>query len=185
MTITLRSASATDAPVLSALACQVWLDTYATDGISPLIADYLHETFAPDSFLQRLADPQQQLMLAVQGEHLLGYAQLHTASPCSAAPQLTAALQTLYVQSHASGRGIGQRLLHWAGAQAQTASGNPLWLSVNAANARAITFYLRNGLQQIGAYDFMLGEQRYPNLLLAGSSAINLAPALASAISAV
>ncbi|SMC20311.1 Acetyltransferase (GNAT) domain-containing protein [Andreprevotia lacus DSM 23236] len=176
MTLTLRAARASDATMLSALACQVWLHTYASSGISPAIAAYLHDTFAAPRFIERLADPQQLLTVAMQEDHLLGYAQLHTASPCRAAPDLPVELQTLYILKHASGRGIGRQLLLLASTQAGQHSATPLWLSVNAANARAITFYQRNGLQQIGEYDFLLGGQHYPNLLLAGSPAMPAHP---------
>jgi len=46
----LRSAAATDAHALAALAIQVWLDTYATDGVNELLGRHVLDAFTPSGF---------------------------------------------------------------------------------------------------------------------------------------
>ena len=47
----IRPPIAADAPALAALSIQVWLDTYATEGVSDLIARYVLDEFTPAAFV--------------------------------------------------------------------------------------------------------------------------------------
>lgn len=80
-------------------------------------------------------------------------------------------MQTLYVQEHFIGQGIGRELLQSAEAQARNCSASPLWLTVNAKNARAIAFYDRQGYFRVGTTYFVLGQGRHENHVLVGSNA--------------
>jgi ribosomal protein S18 acetylase RimI-like enzyme len=67
-------------------------------------------------------------------------------------------LQTLYVQAHFVGHGIGWALLQAAQGKAQEQSSSPLWLTVNSKNARALAFYARQGYTKVGITYFVLGD---------------------------
>jgi ribosomal protein S18 acetylase RimI-like enzyme len=79
-----------------------------------------------------------------------------------------AELQTLYVQAHFVGQGVGRQLLSVAEKTAFDLAGMPLWLTVNAHNSQAIGFYMRQGYTKQGTTDFVLGDQRHENLVLIG-----------------
>jgi diamine N-acetyltransferase len=64
-------------------------------------------------------------------------------------------LQTLYVQEHFIGQGVGKALLQAAEAKAREHSGCPLWLTVNARNAKAIAFYERQAYSKVGTAHFV------------------------------
>ena len=53
----LRAASPDDAQNLATLATQVFLHTYATNGISRAISGHVMETFSPAKFSALIADP--------------------------------------------------------------------------------------------------------------------------------
>lgn len=59
-----------------------------------------------------------------------------------------------------------------AEAKAREQSASPLWLTVNAQNARAIAFYARQGYTQVGTTHFVLGQGRYENHVLIGADAL-------------
>jgi hypothetical protein len=59
-----RLAAPVDAPTLSALAIQVFLGTYAEDGIGPAVAHEAHELLSPTAFDAALADPTHTFVLA-------------------------------------------------------------------------------------------------------------------------
>ena len=80
-------------------------------------------------------------------------------------------LQTLYVQEHFLGQGVGSLLLAAAEALARSRANSRLWLTVNATNRRAIAFYDRKGYAQVGTAYFVLGAERYENHVLAGPDA--------------
>ena len=149
---------------LAVLATQVWLHTYATDGIDADIAAYVLQTLTPAAYAAMLQDPARQIIVAESGYHLVGLAVLNFNAPCEADPRLTVELQTLYVQAPFLGEGVGRALLQAAHARARAASAKGrLWLSVNARNDRAIAFYARQGYGKIGTTWFALGAGRHEN----------------------
>ena len=53
----IRHAELADAPRLAVLAAQVWMHTYATQGVSAVIADYVLAELTPQAFAAKLSDP--------------------------------------------------------------------------------------------------------------------------------
>ncbi|MFM2066931.1 MAG: hypothetical protein RLZZ584_1840 [Pseudomonadota bacterium] len=170
----LRRAQAVDALPLAVLATQVWLHTYATEGISAELAAHVQAELTPGRYRALIDDPQVRVELAATADghpgagNLLGLAVTQLDTPCPDRPAHRAELRTLYVQEHALRRGIGTRLLHAASAWAQQHTGAPPWLSVNARNARALAFYARHGHVRVGTLHFVLGQGRHENHVLVG-----------------
>lgn len=166
-TLRVRNASPEMADRLAVLALQVWLHTYATEGIAEDIAAYVLQELTPAKYAAMLQDPERQVIVAEHGEHLVGLAVLNFNAPCEADRSLRVELQTLYVQAHFLGEGVGHRLLQEAQTRTLALSkAGQLWLSVNAKNARAITFYARQGYEKIGTTYFLLGAGRHENHVL-------------------
>jgi ribosomal protein S18 acetylase RimI-like enzyme len=164
---TIRGAQASDASCLAVLATQVWLHTYATAGISPEIANYTLTQLTPEKYLSVLDDASSHLLVAEYGGNLIGFAVVKFGEPCPANSKSCAELQTLYVQAHFVGQGVGRQLLQAAEAIAST----PLWLTVNVSNANAIAFYSRQGYTKVGTAYFVLGESQHENHVLIGHDA--------------
>jgi ribosomal protein S18 acetylase RimI-like enzyme len=167
----IRAGRTSDADRLAVLATQVWLHTYATNGIDNEIAQYVLSAFAVERFLARLIDPPTDILVAERGECLVGLAVVKFGAPCPSGVESTVELQTLYVQEHFIRQGIGRSLLQAAEAAARARSASPLWLAVNAENTRAIAFYQRQGYAKVGATYFVLGQGRHENHVLVGSAA--------------
>src|SRR5262245_29897424 len=163
-----------DAARLAVLAAQVWLHTYATDGISPEIAAYVLAHLTPEQYAQLLRDASTHVLVALHVHHVVGLAVVRFDTPCPdrpGRPDLAAELQTLYVQEHFLRQGVGSLLLAVAEAWARSRAKSRLWLTVNATNSRAIAFYDRKGYVKIGTAYFVLGTERYENHVLAGPDA--------------
>lgn len=167
----IRQGKPEDAEKLAALAIQVWLHTYATDGISSAIAQYVLAEFTPERFRAMLTRPAANILVAEMGVSLVGYAVVDVGASCAEAASATAELATLYVQAHFIGKGAGSALLKHAEAVAVQRTGHPLWLKVNARNNKAIAFYARRGYNRIGVAYFSLGGNEHENLVLIGSAA--------------
>ena len=160
----IRPAKPRDATRIAALGIQVWLHTYATSGVSGVVADYVLQEFSEGRLVDKIADPQRLVLIAEDAGHLLGYAVLHFAAPQA---DLRTELETLYVQAHSLGQGIGHALLAEARSAAARGNGSSaIWLTVNARNTRAIAFYQRQGFGEIGETDFMLGGTAHRNLVM-------------------
>ena len=164
----IRSARDSDAARIAVLATQVWLHTYAKEGISAGIAEYTRSELTPDKYLAIQNDALAHIWVAERGAHLIGFAVLNTGVPCPTSASTLAELQTLYVQAHFVGKDVGRQLLSVAEKRAFDLAGMPLWLTVNAQNAQAIGFYMHQGYTKQGTIDFVLGDQRHENQVLIG-----------------
>ena len=164
----IRRAQPDDAPRLAVLATQVWMHTYATQGVSSVIADYVLAELTPQAFKAKLNKPTTTILVAERDAHLLGFAVLQADTLCSAAPTATVELATLYVQAHCKGQGIGSCLLKDAQTLADEQAGSRLWLTVNAQNAAAIDFYNHHRFERVGTAHFKLGGIAHENLVMLG-----------------
>ncbi len=162
----LRPAHIDDAACLAALGMQVFLDTYATQGISPAIAREALHTFSHVTWQTRLASTPHHITAAEINGHLLGFSQLAVGARHGGTPDPTAAeLCRLYVQERFTGQGVGRALLHAAQAQAKTAGAQHLWLTAWVDNLRARQFYAAQGYQDQGPVVFSFEGSEYENRL--------------------
>ena len=169
---TIRRAHPEDAKRLSVLATQVFLHTYATDGITPAISEHILSEITPAVYSALLRNPAVFTSVAEQGDNLLGFAVIHLDSVCPDADDAMVELQTLYVQEHFAGKGIGHGLLTKVQELAHLGANSRLWLTVNARNGRAISFYQRQGYRIIGTTEFFLGGVGHGNKVMV-SPALN------------
>lgn len=167
----IRSGRSEDADRLAVLATQVWLHTYATDGITAEIATYVLSELTPEKYSSVLEDPSCQVFVAESGNSVVGFGAVKFSAPCPVGNCSSVELQTLYVQEHFIGYGVGRSLLQAAEAKARQRSNCTLWLTVNAMNARAIAFYARQGYTKVGTTYFVLGEEHHENHVLIGPDA--------------
>nr|WP_199068258.1 GNAT family N-acetyltransferase [Chromobacterium sp. ASV5] len=182
MTVEIRPARRDDAACLAALSIQVWLTTYAPDGIRPGVADYVLAEFTPANFEALIADPARRLLLMEEGRHLLGYALLKRDSACPDAGFPTLEAERLYLLESHTGKGLGRRLMDAARQWARAQSGQPrLWLSVWRGNERAIAFYRRLGMAEHGETYFELEGARHLNYVMLDPAPVGAAVAAADA----
>ncbi|HLO95942.1 MAG TPA: GNAT family N-acetyltransferase [Burkholderiaceae bacterium] len=157
----LREARAEDLPALSQLACWVWLQTYADQGVRPAFADYLQQTFSPAALGAWLGGDHRCWLIEDQG-HLQGliHVRLDSACPVAAPGPAHAEVCQLYIAPVLARRGLGRALLAHAREQLPERA---LWLSVWALNERAVAFYERQQGRRLGETWFELEQQRHPN----------------------
>jgi len=162
-----RPANAADAPALAALSIQVWLATYATEGVNDLLARYVLDQFTPAAFIAWTNDADTALIVAEADAHLVGYARLRFGARQALVPSASTELCTLYVQEPFTRSGVGSALLDKARATVRDRTGNDaLWLTVNVQNQRACRFYEKHGFARKGTTWFALGEGRHENHVL-------------------
>lgn len=137
---------------MSVLATQVFLDTYATQGIRPAIAREVREYLSEQAFADLLAGPRGAILIAELSDHLLGFAQLtHGQTHALLPPEAPATeLNRLYVQRPFLGKGIGKKLLARAEILAREEGAEILWLTAWTGNTHALRFYESRGYQDVG-----------------------------------
>lgn len=153
----LRVATEADLPRIAALARWVWLDSYASDGLSTAYASYLDDAFAPAALRQTLR--REAMWVIEESEFLQAWAELD-----GSAADDKVELVRLYVAPPLHGQGLGARLVRHARASHPKRS---LWLKAWEGNAGALKFYRREGARLIGETWFVLDGQRHRNEVLA------------------
>ncbi|MGA1804955.1 GNAT family N-acetyltransferase [Rhizobium sp. HT1-10] len=150
MTITVRKAETQDTKILSVLATEVWLDTYAKDGILKAYADHLLTRYSPAAFRRYLECSATEVLVSCDADLILGYAKLTSGSSNVEQRFGPAEVATLYVRRHHARRGIGGRLLSEALRLATEAGHKSVYVSVYRENHAALAFYQAWGFREIG-----------------------------------
>ena len=179
--VSFRVAEADDALCIGVLGMQVFLDTYATEGIRPAIAREVLEGLSPERIEAIILAPNHAFIVAEINDHLVGFAQvgLRTSHELVARPE-AAELQRLYVQERFTGRGLGTRLMREAEAFISSTQGAAtVWLTAWVGNERARSFYPRRGYAEVGSTQFVFQGEAHENRLYAKSLDQNAAPASA------
>lgn len=164
--IILRDATVEDAVCIGVLGMQVFLDTYATQGIRRSLADEALQAFAPHAIAALMREPGTLLLVAEASHHLVGFAQITlNARHSMIAATDCAELQRLYIQERFTGLGIGYRLLQAAEHRAAQGGASLLWATVWNGNERALGFYPRHGYEVLGAPTYTFQGETHGNRL--------------------
>jgi diamine N-acetyltransferase len=165
--VALRIGGPSDAPCIGVLATQVFLDTYATEGIRPSLAREVLHHLSTDAVAQSLADPAKVFLVAERAGHLIGFAELTIgATHERAGPEAIAELCRLYVQRAFAGKGVGTLLLGRSEELARTRGAGALWLTAWVGNRHALAFYARRGYADAGATMYVFEDEQHENRVL-------------------
>ncbi len=166
--VTLRTAQPEDALCLSVLAMQVFLDTYATEGIRPQIAREVLSAYSQDRFNLAVQDPLTHITVAERNRHLVGFAQVTFGAMHERAPVgVQSELLRLYVQEPCTGAKLGTQLLARAEQVAAAGGATVLWLTPWVHNHRALAFYARRGYADHGLTTFTFEGESHENRVFA------------------
>ncbi|MCB8819777.1 GNAT family N-acetyltransferase [Microvirga rosea] len=162
----IRVATAADAGNLAALSVQVWLHTYAKQGLRSALSDYVLEEFTAQKLAASIDDKNQVFFVYEENAHLVGYLRLLLNSPSPTDPEARVEIARLYVQEHFLRRGIGRALLQHMYAYCARFEIPGVWLAVNHENTRAIRFYEQHRFERTGSAFFHLDNERHENFIL-------------------
>ena len=169
--VSFRVARQSDALCLGVLGLQIFLDTYATEGIRPTLAREALSQFSTEAITALLQRPSVRFIVVERDDHLIGYAQLtfgatqaFVQTPENAAQ---AELDKLYVQRLFLGRGLGRALLQEAEALAAAQGACVLWLTAWSGNERARRFYARQGYRDLGVTTYVFEHEVHENRVFA------------------
>jgi len=166
--VRLRQALPEDAVTIAALAVQVFLDTYAIEGVRPDLAREAFAEYSAQAFAARLVEPARSFLLAERGAGLLGFAEsLLAPRPAPAGAIVGAELVRLYVQPAFQSQGIGKDLLRAAEQSVASRGLRVLWLTAWEGNHRAARFYAANGYEDVGATAYAIEGNSYANRVFA------------------
>ena len=161
--LVVRRATAKDASCLSVLASQVFLDTYATDGIDQDLANEVTSLLSVRAFVDRLARRGVELHIGERAGRMVGLLDLDFAAAGPDAMAAGVEVARLYVQGPFQGRRIGRTLMAFAEQRAAAAGRPGVWLTAWAGNHRARAFYAALGYRDVGATPYVIEGKAYEN----------------------
>lgn len=159
----IRKALASDCLNLAALSIQVWLHTYAVNGVRSQLSHYALSTFNEAYFADLLTRESVDIQVFEDGSHLIGFIVVDLESTFESRSDSGFEIVTLYVSQHFHGQGVGRKLIQ----AIEHLYGAPFWLSVWVNNLDAIGFYNRLGFETIGELSFALQGEQHRNHILA------------------
>lgn len=175
--LALRRAVPADALTLSVLATQVFLDTYATGGISADLAREATSVYSTAVFEGRLADRNVEIILATAEDHLVGFVDIAFVTVCPVRDVTGFEVFRLYVQRPLLRQGMGRRLMQAAEQVARRHDQPAIWLTAWAGNTNALGFYKALGYDDVGPTEYVIEGQAYENRVLRKRLAGSAAPA--------
>lgn len=161
-----RRAAPADALPLSTLATQVFLDTYATQGINKALAREAVTVYSTEVFERRLRDATVELWMIEAGGYTVGFVDIAFATSCPVPGVRGAEVFRLYVQRPFLRRGLGRALMAKAEASARARGLDAIWLTAWAGNQAALGFYQSLGFRDVGATEYVIDGVGYENRVL-------------------
>ena len=167
MKIQIRKASLSDLYNLAVLKQQVWISTYATEGVTDEFSRYVLSEYSTESVRKSIADKKKLTLIAINGESVIGCVEI-ILTPISPINFMEPCIEiaTFYILERFQGYGIGKKLLNECIKEIKQLNFNKVWLTVYFKNQKAIEFYSRQNFTHIGETDFLLGEDKHKNYIM-------------------
>jgi GNAT superfamily N-acetyltransferase len=178
--IRIRRGHTADAKVLSRFAERIFRETFEAANDPADLAIYLAEAFSVERQAAELAAPGEIVLLAediaktgVDASDddaltaLAGYSHLTPGeTPDSVGGPDPIELKRFYIDRPWHGTKLASLLMHATLDAAVAAGARTLWLGVWEHNPRAIAFYRKFDLVEVGSHEFMLGRDRQTDLIM-------------------
>jgi len=161
-----RKAQIQDVLRISVLFKQVYIQTYATDGITHEFANFITKKFSRENIEQTIAAGPDSLIVALYKDNPVGIAEVVYESTCRIGNMVAPELSKLYVLDRFCGKGIGHGLLLEAEKAVIAKNHHQLWLEVWINNPNAIAFYERQKYACIGNASFPMEFNTYENKVM-------------------
>ncbi len=160
----IRVGEPADAVCIGALSSQVFLDTYATDGIREDLAFEAQEAGDVSVIQASIESETSHFTLAEHDGHLNGFAECRNTAPPSTLP-ITEGIELcrLYVHRHAQRTGVGSALIKSIESYAETRGVKQIWLTVWDGNNKAKLFYASHHYVDVGGTEYEFRGNRYEN----------------------
>lgn len=167
MNTIIRKAELKDAENLTVLKQQVWIATYAVEGIRTEFSSYVLSAFTTENIKKTMLDSDYVTLVAEIDNHIIGCVEvkLHPEVVIIAVKDLPE-ITVLYVLERFCGLGIGQKLMNAAFDVVKEKGFTSTWLSVLYSNERALNFYRKNYFEDVDKIYFEMGGNRYENRVM-------------------
>jgi GNAT superfamily N-acetyltransferase len=163
----IRRASPDEAELVTEIGARTFRDAFGFDNDADNMEEYLASAFAPEQIAAELADPASTFLLAYVGEEAVGYAKLKAGEvPECVRGHHPVELVRLYLDQSVVGKGYGAALIESCLEKARKSGYETMWLGVWEHNEHAKIFYRKWGFIEVGAHDFVVGNDVQTDLIM-------------------
>jgi len=159
----IRLAGARDAAPLARVAAATFPLACPSDTTADDIRSFIEANLTAARFAEYLADPGRAILLAAEGQEILGYSMLVSGDPGEVGAALTLRptieLGKFFLVGTSHGNGTAGRLMAATFEEAAARGNRGIWLGVGRQNARANAFYEKQGFVVVGTKEFRVGGQ--------------------------
>jgi ribosomal protein S18 acetylase RimI-like enzyme len=164
-----RIAKLEDAENISAIMMQVWLHTYAKQGMRSALSHYVFTEFNEEKIVAGIKSVNEKIFVYELNQHIVGVATLNLSARHPITQEEFPEIGKLYIQEYFTNKGIGSKLLNNLIEYCRKKRYSKIWLTVNHQNQRAIEFYKNHAFKKNGVTHFKLEEELHENLVLCKS----------------
>ncbi len=161
--IVYRPAQLADLQKLSVLYKQVYIQTYATEGVSDELVTFMNPMFSIERLENTISTQPDSIIVAANKDNLVGVVEIVWNKKCPIGDIVAPEINKLYIFERFCRMGIGSGLMAEAERVIVEKKEPRAWLWVLESNDRAITFYKKLGYHIIGNAPLFTLLNRYDN----------------------
>jgi ribosomal protein S18 acetylase RimI-like enzyme len=166
--VRIRKAELADAAAVAALAERTFRNTFEADNTPEDMAEHCRKSYSAEIQAAELSNANiETLVCEAHDGSFIAYAQLRAGAPPEVSGPSPIELWRFYVDSAHHGRGVAQALMASVIDIAENKGAQTLWLGVWEHNLKARAFYRKAGFVDVGAHDFVVGQDVQTDRLMA------------------
>lgn len=148
--VVIRKAEIADIPAIQRIAFKTWPETFGEILSRPQLSYMLDMMYSNTSLCQQIRDEGHEFVIS-GSEGFASFEFNYKDNPITK-------VHKIYILPTAQGRGVGKALFSHIAAMAKEYNNEKLTLNVNKFNVSAISFYQKQGFQEVGREDLPIGK---------------------------
>jgi diamine N-acetyltransferase len=166
-TLSIRTATAADAEMLTEFARGVFYDAFAPMNSPENMESYMSQNFTLQKLSAQIADSRAIFLIAEIDATPAAFAKLYDGDiPDCVSDPAAVEIERFYVDRQFHGRGVAQALMQDCFDRAKQSGRWTIYLGVWENNHRAIAFYRKCGFEVVGSHVFQMGDEAQNDLLM-------------------
>lgn len=164
----IKAVHSDDIKELQRISFRTFDDTFREMNHPDNLKAYLDKAFTKDKLQHELEHPDSYFYFLYDNDKVVGYLKLNVdAAQTEDVASDSLEIERLYVLKNYQNYGYGKKLLHFAIEFAVKENKRCVWLGVWEKNEKAIGFYEHLGFKKITEHDFMMGDERQTDIIMA------------------
>jgi len=165
--VIIRKVTLNDIQKLQQISKQTFTETFAESNTDENLQNYLNENLSQEKLLEELKNNDSQFYFAEIDGEIAGYLKVNFGdSQTELKDNKSLEIERIYVVKDYHGKGIAQALYAKAIEIANSLDSEYIWLGVWEENARAISFYKKNGFVEFDKHFFKLGNDEQTDIMM-------------------